>query len=422
MKAKKSRMSSVYIFPALFFIICLSYLIRFMFFNIETEIVRYGSFENAMQVKALIVRSEHTVALPVGVDISYKVEEGEKISQGKKILEIIKGSQTDDDIAIKIKQLEERIKEIKQSDADNDFFSKDKEKIEGQIKEKVADIKSMAKSGDLEKLDEAKNDLTASLYKKSLIYGSGSFYGKNLEQLESEKATLEGIYNNSIDVIYAKTPGVVSFSLDGYEQILNPSNIKSFKQDSIKEIMDSLDKDKKDSDKEPQMGIKLVDNFEWYTCSLINEEQARGLKLGKKLKLRFGEFGNAEVNGQVYEVSQPEGGTCLVIIRITEHVDDFYKKRVADMDIIREYNEGFTIPVKAIVVKDNIKGVYVLRKGTVKFIPIAVMTEYGDTCFVRNLSQEDSSYKAGSDYLKIFDEVITTTSRVKENQVLTDKL
>lgn len=422
MRVKKYKMSSVYIFPVLFFIICLSYLIRFMFFNIETEIVKYDSIENVIHTVTMIVRNESATILPAGVEISYKVSEGDRVSLGKNILEIIKNNQADENIAIKIEQLDDRIKEIKQSDINNNFFSKDKEKINGQINEKVTDLKNIAKSGNFENLDTVKEDLVANLYKKSLIYGDGSFFGKNLEQLEKEKATLEGIYNNSIDVIYAQSAGVVSYSLDGYEQILSPMNIKDFKLSNIKEIMGTLENTDQDNNKDAVAGIKIVDNFEWYTCSLISQDQAKEMKVGKKIRLRFGEFENAEVNGEIYEVSQPEDDICLVIIKINEYVNDFYKKRITEMDIIKDYNEGFMVPAKALVVKDNINGVYVLKSGMVKFVPVAVMNEENDMCLVKNLVKEDSGQKADYESLKIFDEVITTTNRVKENQFLTDKL
>lgn len=422
MRAKKSKISSIYIFPVLFCIICLSYLIRFIFFNIETEIVKYDSIENVIHTEALIIRNETTTALPEGVEISYNVNDGEKISSGKKIVEIIKNNQADENIAIKIKELDDRIKEIKSSDVNNNFFSQDKEKIESQINDRVTELKNIAKSGDLEKLDSVKDDLTANLYKKSLIYGGGSFFGKNLEQLQKEKATLEGIYKNNMDVIYAPAAGVVSYNLDGYEQILSPANIKSFKLNNIKEIMNSISGRKQDEKNGKSAGLKIIDNFEWYTCSIMSKDQAKGMKTGKKVRLRFKEFGNGEVNGEVFEVSQAEGDSCLVVIKISEHVNDFYKKRIAGMDIIKDYNEGFTVPAKAVVVKDNIKGVYVLKSGMVKFVPIAVMAEGEDTYLVRNVIKEDPGFKPGYEALKIFDEVITTTGRVKENQVLTDKI
>jgi putative membrane fusion protein len=385
-----------------------------MFFNIETEIVKYGSLENSIKVKALIIRNESVTTLPAGVEINYSADEGDRVSLGKKVLEIVKNDQADESISLKIKQLDDRIQEIKQSDINNNFFSKDKEKIDSQINEKVADLKNIARSGDLKKLDTVKNDLSADLYKKSLIYGEGSFFGKNLEQLQKEKAVLEGIYNNSIDVIYAQTSGIVSYSLDGYEQILGTGNIKDFKLSNMKEIMNSLDSSNRDANKNTAAGIKIVDNFEWYTCSLISLEQTKDLKIGKKIRLRFTELGDSEVNGEIYEVSQPESDICMVIIKINEHVNDFYKKRIAEIDIIKDYNEGFTVPARAIVVKDNIKGLYVLKNGVVRFIPVAVMNEDRESCLVKNLE---------SDYaLEIFDEVVVTTEKVKENQVLTDKI
>ncbi len=429
MAPKKNKISSIYIFPVLFFVICLSYLARFIFFNIETEIVKYDSVENAIHTTALIVRDESPVMLPGGVEINLKVSEGDRVYTGKKILEVIKGNQADESIAMKIKQLDERIKEIKQSDINNNFFSEDKEKIEEQINEGVEELKNITRSGDYSKFDTTKSNLAANLYKKSLIYGEGSFFGKNLEQLQKEKATLEGLYNNSIDVIYALSSGVVSCTTDGYEQILSPKNIKDFDINSMKEIISSLkiedsgvSNDSNDSNRDGAAGVKIVDNFEWFTCSLISAEQSKELTSGKRIRLRFSEFGNAEVYGEVYRVSKPEEDTCLVIIKISEHINGFYKKRITEMDIIRDYNEGFTIPAKAIVTRDNIKGVYIIKKGMVKYVPVVVMIEDQERCLVRNYSNEDSALGTDYETLKVFDEVIITTEKVKENQVLTDMI
>lgn len=421
MKGKKNKISSVYIFPVLFSIICLSYLIRFIFFNIETEIVKYGTVENVVHTTTLIIRNETAITLPLGVEIKHMVNEGDRVSSGKKILEIVKSSQADENLEMKIKQLDDRIREIKQSDINNSFFSEDKEKIDSHINERVKELKYIAKSGNLEKLDIVKNDLVTCLYKKSLIFGEGSFFGKNLEQLQKEKSTLEGIYNNSIDVIYAQASGIVCHRLDGYEQILTAANIKDYKLNNIKEIMSSSGASGANN-KDTVSGIKIVDNFSWYTCSLISADQARELAEGKKVRLRFDELDNTEVNGEIYKVSLPEGDTCLVIIKVNEQAKGFYKKRIVNMDIVKDCNEGFTVSAGAIVVKDNIKGVYALKKGMVKFIPVAVMNEEKGMCLVKNLDKEDSSFKSDYDPLKIFDEVITTTKRVKENQILTDKI
>lgn len=422
MKARKKRVTSLYIFPVLFFIICLSYTIRFLFFNIETEVVKYDSVENSIKTQSLIVRSEWVCPIPVGVELDYKVNEGEKVSKGRKVLQIVKNNQADENISIKIKQLEERINEIKQADINNNFFSQDKEKIEKSIDENVRELKRIAKSGDYKDFETVKADLIANQYKKSLIYGTGSFFGKNLEQLEKEKSSLENIYKNNIDDIFAQRGGVVSYQLDGYEQILNPENIKDFKLKDIKEIIDSINKKYDEKNEETSEGIKIIDNYEWYICSIVQPEVFEGIKPGKKVKLRFNDFEGVQVNGEIYKVSEAVDDGMLIVTKINEYLDGFYKKRIANVDIIKDYNEGFLVPSDSIVEKDKIKGVYVLKSGRIKFVPVVVLSSVEGKYLVRNISQEDENYIPGYNLLKVFDEVITTTERVKENQVLTDKI
>jgi len=420
MKAKKKKISSVYIFPVLFFIICLSYTIRFLFFNIETEIVKFDSVENSIKTDALIVRTEWVQTLPAGVQVNYKVNEGEKVAVGRKILEIVKNDSADDNMAIKIKQLEERIKEIKQADINNNFFSQDKEKIEKNISDGISELKQIVKSGDYRELETVKADLVANQYKKSLIYGTGSFFGKNLEQLEKEKEALENIYNNNIDEIYAQHTGIVSYETDGYEQLLNPANLKDFKLKDIKELMDDVEPRAQDNKNEG--GVKVVNNFEWYVVSIVNEKDIEGVKVGKKIKLRFAELGGEVLNGEIQVISEAEEGEKLIAIKINEYLKDFHKKRTTRIEIIKDYYEGFLVPAESIVQKDNISGVYVIKSGKVKFVPVTVMATFEDKNLVRNMSEEDEGYKPGYDVLKNYDEVITTTERVKENQVLTDKI
>lgn len=424
MKSKKRRFSSLYIFPVIFIVICISYIFRFLFFNIETEIVKYDSWENLASAEALVVRSEWVTSLPAGVQIEYKANEGEKVYFGKKILEIVKSGSSDAYMTVKIKQIDERINEIKQSDISNNFFSQDKEKIENKISEGVQELKSITKSGGLENLQTVKENLVANLYKKSLIYGSGSFFGKNLDSLVKEKATLENIHKNNIDDIFAQTTGIISYQMDGYEQILNPLHVKSFKLDNIKEIMNTI-KSKKEKGKEAEEninGVKIVDNYEWYVCSILDEAQCTDLKPRKKVKLRFEGENIDLVNAEVFDVLPPENKQRLAIFKVNENVRDFHKLRLVKLTVVKDSYEGFVIPVKCIVSRGDEKGVYAVKYGLVKYIPVKVLTMDEKSAIVRNLEGEEAQLKGSTSTLKLFDEVILTVNRVKENQVLSDKI
>lgn len=418
-KKKKKGASSLYIFPVLLIVICVSYLVRFLFFNIETDIVKYDTIEKAVPVQALIIRNENVTSLPAGVQLNYKANDGERVAFGKKILEVVKNGGADENISIKIKELNARIEEIKKSDANNNFFPQDKERIESSIAAKAMEIKQLSKTGDVEKLEDSKESLQADLYKKSLVYGEGSFTGQNLEQLTKEKNDLEALYKNNLDAIYAQNTGVVSYELDGYEQSLSPANIKNLNIKSVKEIVDAIDSKK--SDKNKTTGVKVVDNFEWYVSSIMKAEDASDLKEGKSVKLRFDDMGEAVADGVVMSVSAPEQDEVLVNIRISENIKDFYKYRLVKADIIKNDYEGFLVPSKCLIDKGNTKGVYVLRSGTVRFIPVVILTANEDDVLVRNLN-EDEQGETSTPLLKVFDEVVVSTKMVKENQIITDSI
>ncbi|MFZ5354650.1 MAG: HlyD family efflux transporter periplasmic adaptor subunit [Bacillota bacterium] len=417
-KRKKKKNTSIYIFPVLFAIICISYMFRFLYYNLSTEVVTYDRVENTISTKAVFVRKEFVTTLPEEINNSYQINEGVRVAFGTKILEISKTSNTDANISLKIAELNKRIEEIKKSEIDNNFFSSDKEKVEAKILEKVTEIKAISSSGDFKRLEELKTDLAGNLYKKSLIYGKGSFSGKNIEQLTAEKATLEEIYKNSMDVVFAQCSGIVSYELDGYEQLLNPINLESFNISGIKDIISGLSEKANKGQEEKQQGIKVIDNFDWYICSIISEADAEGLEKGRRIKLRLKGDADSEINCSIVSISEAENGERLIVLRCGERLEDYYKLRIADIEIVKNYFEGFSVPSVCIVTKDGMTGVYVNKSGIVKFVPVEVIVNSGKDSIVKNINENELDNNDLWHKLKVFDEVIKSVNRVKENQII----
>ena len=417
-KAKKKKISSLYIFPALFLIIFCVYIFRYMFFTVEKEIVKYDEMESSIAVEGIVVKTENIISLPGGVLTNNRINEGEKVSFGKKLMEINKSESADMNISEKINQLDNRINEMQNANANTLAISNDKEKIENSIKMNITELKSLSKSGNIERITEVKNNLASNLYKKSLISGDDGIFGKNLEDLVKEKSNLESIYKNNITVIYAQASGIVSYDLDGYEQILNPVNISSFKVSKVKEVLASIKKKEVLADTK---GVKIVDNFDWYITTIVNPNEIVGLKKTSKVQIRFKDSQAKPVNAEVYYISEAENKEAILTLKINEYVKDFYKKRLVNIDIIKNYFEGFKVPIQSIVTKENIKGVYIVRNNMVKFIPIRVMTNDDKFAIIDNLEISDKSYDA-SKTIRVFDEVVTKVKYVRENQIVSDGL
>ena len=411
---KRKKVSSLYIFPALFLVIIASYIFRYVFLNIDTEIIKYGGMDNSFDAKGLIIRNEWTYNFTGDAEVKYKVKEGERVPFGKKLAEIVKGEELQDDLQVRINKLNERIKEIENSNNENKLFQKDDEKLNSSIAEKVDYIKKLSDEGDLEKISEVKSELSSDLYKKSLISGENSFSGRNLEQLNKEKNQLEELYNNNMDTIIANSTGIVSFSLDGLEQNLNPGNISKFSIEDIKSLINSLVSVKNKDEK--LKGLKVIDNFTWFLCTVVEEKQLNGLKEGSKVKLDFKDYQNGPVRAKVKYISESTDGEVLVSFEITDSIKSVYNTRLTDVRVITHEYEGFLVSEKCIVELEKQKGVYIMKEGMVRFVAVDVISVENGFALIKNAENKEGAITQSSGVIKIFDEVVKSTNKVRPNQ------
>ena len=417
-KKNKKTSSSIHIITVLFAAVCIAYIFRYFAYKIETQMVNYDSMENSITTQALLIKNEWSTALPGGTAADYKVSEGDRVAIGKPILKISKNEGVDENISLKIAKINERIAEINKAEADNNYFAADKEKIDASIQENLNELKNVTESGDFSKLEQVKTELAADVYKKSLVYGTESFSGQNLAQLMKEKETLEQIQKNNLDVIYALTSGIVSYELDGYEEVLKPESIKSLKTSSIREIFNAQKEDGKEKSEEKSEGVKVVDNFEWYIAAVIPKGLLTQDDIGKTIKVRFKDYENTEVSGKLNHFEAGDESGALIVIKTNEQLKDFQRIRTANVEIITKYKEGLIVPAKCITEKDGVKGLFIERSGSARFVPVKIIIANEEEVLVENLSKDDPGYDAQSYVLKPYDRVILSVKKVKDNQML----
>lgn len=417
-KSKKRKNSSIHIITILFAVVCIAYIIRYFAYKIEIEMVKYDSMENTIATQCVLIKNEWSMTLPVGTVADYKVNEGDRVSIGKQILKISKNDGADENISLKIDKINERIEEIKKAETDNSFFAADKKKIDANIQNSVSDLKTVTKSGDFSKLEEVKSELAANVYKRSLVAGTDSFSGQNIEQLQNEKAALEEIQKNNLNDIYARTSGLVSYELDGYEAVLKPESIQALKASSILEIINAISEKSNKKNEVKIAGVKIVDNFEWYIASVIPKGILTKDDIGKVILVRFKDTDNTVVSGTLKYFNEGNENGNLIVVKTDEQLKNFQRIRTANVEIITKHDEGLIIPLKCIVEKEGIKGIFIERSGMVRFVPIKISISDEKEALVTNLDKEDKGYSSKNYELKPFDRVITSVKKVKENQML----
>lgn len=192
--------------------------------NIHTDIIRMGELEDYVTTDAYIVRDETVINSPSdGISIR-NVEEGEKVGVGDTIATVL--NKSSEKLLEDLKTLDLRIIEAKREKTKNDnFFSEDIKKLDQEIQEKLVLVIKKSNKNSISEVKQIKNEIDELIKKKATILGDLSYTDANIKALENEKRILQDSINANKRNIVSNLSGIVSYVIDGYEEILNPEKI-----------------------------------------------------------------------------------------------------------------------------------------------------------------------------------------------------
>lgn len=192
--------------------------------NIHTDIIRMGELEDYVTTDAYIVRDETVINSPSdGISIR-NVEEGEKVGVGDTIATVL--NKSSEKLLEDLKTLDLRIIEAKREKTKNDnFFSEDIKKLDQEIQEKLVLVIKKSNKNSISEVKQIKNEIDELIKKKATISGDLSYTDANIKALENEKRILQDSINANKRNIVSNLSGIVSYVIDGYEEILNPEKI-----------------------------------------------------------------------------------------------------------------------------------------------------------------------------------------------------
>ncbi|NLY43967.1 MAG: hypothetical protein GX066_08375 [Clostridiaceae bacterium] len=376
---------------------------------IRTDIVKMGLLEDSENVTAYLIKDEKLLYSNYGENFDEIAKEGERVSKGSKIAIIYKND-VDPKIQEALKKINERIADISSNQANNALFSGDLKKLDDQIRSKIDEVINASRNGEASMLSKLKSDINQLLDKKMIISGEKGASGKNLEALQKEKESYEQQLSSSKMDLIAEVSGVVSYQLDGLEQILNPEKINEFTPEDF-ESLERLNLSNAQADKELRPIAKIIDNYKWYIGFLMDADKVYPMKVGEKVKIRFRDLKDKVIDASVYFISEEQKGKVVVVLCSDKYIDSFSSMRKVNVDIIKSSYSGFKIPVSAIRVKDGKTGVYIISDQVVRFREVEIIYKNDNFAIVK----ENSTNKNG---LLLYDEVITKGKDIEEGKLV----
>jgi len=248
----------------------------------------------------------------------------------------------------------------------NDITSRDKS-----ISSLLLSLTSSVSRGELDNLDSVCLNLSSLLFTDSGVVATES----ELNLRKSELAALKSSLDTGTRSITTDTPGVFSKSLDGYEY-LSPDILEGITPTKLNEIINSEVESGDDA-----FG-KLVTDYRWYFAAIMSFDNAAQLKVGSSAQLDFGRFYSGTIRAQVYSISDPEAGDCVVVFRCTSALADTLSMRTVSAEVAFDTYQGIRVPSQAVHLDEDGETFYVYAVTAMQLERKNVEVIYSDSDYI----------------------------------------
>lgn len=364
------------------------YGVRYMKTPVTAETAVMVKYEEVVTGPAFIVRSETVHTAPSnGTFYAYAVD-GNRVGKNRRIASVYEGTVNTDmlqelnniDKKIEIAEVQSSTKQIETSDSASE---------ESKIAERRNDIIDAVYDENIESIAEYKDEI------KNIRNGNAGSENENeLEQLKEKRESLESRIGKARVDIYSNNSGVFVAAVDGYEDKLIPSEIGNL---TVADFNALNVPEKAISKTMVSIGdtvCKVVSNDVWYAAVKVKADTlSKDYGVGSNVTVRFGSIPSSEVNATICALSDEQDGEILVCIKCDEYLDGIFSERYCEAEIVLKSYQGFKVPIYAIRVEGEQKGVEVEKGLETVFKPCEIVYTNEDEEFVIINSVEGASKK-----------------------------
>ena len=346
--------------------------------------LEYGNIDISITAKAMILRNEVLVKTESSGQIQYLTAEGEKIKRNQIVAQINPGD-VESDNQVETNQLEQSTLSIDLEQLNYDI---------GYLSTKIRYAISSDQYGEIYDL---RDDLKMKLDRLS-----------RLTEVSGNDALIsESVSNDAIQLMSPKL-GIVSYYIDGYEEVLTENNLYAIDFERLMEENITPVNHSGYTVSQYDPVYKLVDSNHWKLIALIENDDSDFFTDVKLVNITIG---GEVVSGQVVDVISQETSKALVI-EMGEMISDFQKMRLVEASINPSNFRGLLIENTSLVKKDGNYGVYTLNvNNQVEFVPVKIIGYDQERAIVMSDAFQSDGKTVKT--VSLYDEVIKNADSIK---------
>lgn len=368
--------------------------------NTKQYLVESGILEHTEIATGYIIKDEQTIGKDQTKVLVPIVSEGARISKND-IIATYKGEEYKNYEETLIKMDTEILERMQDLPA---TYSSEVDAIEKTI---YSLVKQSIGVTSYNKMQEYKQKVNTYINKRANIIGELSPDGAEIKKLIKERNEYEANAKRSNDNILAPMPGIVSYAVDGLENVLSYDKVQDLDYSTIKNA--TLEGLQSDNTK-----IKVVNNYEAYIVMKVSLDNKEYIVKGYNYRLRLIEQENYEFIGKLEKIKVVEDG-IEVYFKITNGIENIVNLRETEIEIVWDYASGLIVPTNALNKYEEKQAYYItaIKYGEYKNIPVKVSLENENYVVVKNYTDEElDELDIDNEYqLKLYDRIIVESKK-----------
>ncbi|MBO5141706.1 MAG: hypothetical protein J6C46_01680 [Clostridia bacterium] len=307
----------------------------------NSVLVKNGRLTNYEEVIGYVIREEEVIDVSsFNGNRQIVISDANRVSKNSTIVSYV--SNDDDNIKNKITELDTEIQQIMETQ--QTVYSADVKSIENDIQKEIYEILNV--KNDIYEIVQLKKNITKNLEKKANIVGELSPTGSKLNSLIEERMDYEKKLNDSKKDLKSEKAGLISYRIDGYENILTPNSFSKLTVQDLEKIKIGVNQVVPIDEQK----VKMINNFYSYLAIVTDSEESKNLKLNDSVKISFnGDFNNYDK--ATVEYISDEEDERLIILKTTNNIEMLTQYRKLSFDIIWWNYEGLKVPNNSIYEK-----------------------------------------------------------------------
>jgi len=334
--------------------------------HVATMVVPHGSVDLPRIVNGIIIREETLYQSGAEGEVVYSVANLEKVKKGSMVCSIENPSDTMA-LAAQSQELSKKIIEMQSMRGDVSSVSSDIHLINNKMKDEIDSSLLKMSSADITPLYGLKEalNLNIKLRNEKLLSENNSA----AKQLVDEYRQYTGKIDESRAPIIAEQGGIVSYSIDGFEDVLTLENIKDITKEQTTMTVKSDVLSTKREVKPDDTVFKIIESNNWYIAAYIENDLVYEWGESNNVRLYIDKNGDYIAHSFKIDTLRKGETESYVILKSDKQLLDFLDMRTVSFKTYDSVHSGIKIPESAICERTFLKiplsFVYEIRDNSV---------------------------------------------------------